>query len=500
MISSVPRLRPKVLGLVVVCRGYFGVARPMVRAQFPATVIYGVGHRRLYSVDTKKPQQEEKDKKLENTSAFKDDKGQIKIDPSVPVQEKDASKAPLPPLAVDEPKKMTLWEKIKHEVQHYWDGTKLLGYEVKVSTKLLAKMVAGYELTRRENRQLKRTTQDMARLVPFSMFVIVPFAELLLPFALKLFPNLLPSTYESGADREKKYKKLRKTRGSVSQFLRQTVNESGMVFPVVSSQEQKDQFAEFFAQVRSNVETPSREMLLNVARMFKDDIVLDNLSRPQLVAMAKYINIHPYGTSVMLRYSIRHRMRQIKRDDRAIDYEGIESLSNKELVSACAARGISTHKVSPGKLREELGTWLELRLHQKVPSTLLVLSSAYTYGEKNIESYYDGLLSVLSALPEELFHEAELEVSAKEATNKQRLEVLKEQDELIQEENKEEQQSGHKISVRDEQNIEDDHEHLETKKSPEALVEKKKQEETAEQEQQAKEEKKEEKKEEEKKE
>lgn len=36
----------------------------------------------------------------------------------------------------------------------------------------------------------------MFRLIPFAVFVIVPFMELLLPLALKLFPNMLPSTFE----------------------------------------------------------------------------------------------------------------------------------------------------------------------------------------------------------------------------------------------------------------------------------------------------------------
>ena len=44
--------------------------------------------------------------------------------------------------------------------------------------------------------QLKRTTQDILRLIPFAVFVIVPFMEFLLPVALKLFPNMLPSTFE----------------------------------------------------------------------------------------------------------------------------------------------------------------------------------------------------------------------------------------------------------------------------------------------------------------
>lgn len=54
----------------------------------------------------------------------------------------------------EEDKKLTLREKIMKEVHHYWDGTKLLGTEVKISTKLALKMGAGYELTRREHRQV----------------------------------------------------------------------------------------------------------------------------------------------------------------------------------------------------------------------------------------------------------------------------------------------------------------------------------------------------------
>jgi hypothetical protein len=44
--------------------------------------------------------------------------------------------------------------------------------------------------------QLRRTTQDLLRLIPFAVFIVVPFMEFLLPVALKLFPNMLPSTFE----------------------------------------------------------------------------------------------------------------------------------------------------------------------------------------------------------------------------------------------------------------------------------------------------------------
>jgi LETM1 and EF-hand domain-containing protein 1 len=55
---------------------------------------------------------------------------------------------------VKDEKKLTVWQKVKHGVQHFWDGTKLLGVEMKISWNLALKMAAGYELSRRERRQV----------------------------------------------------------------------------------------------------------------------------------------------------------------------------------------------------------------------------------------------------------------------------------------------------------------------------------------------------------
>ncbi|KAI0020134.1 mitochondrial distribution and morphology protein 38 [Xylariomycetidae sp. FL0641] len=342
-------------------------------------------------------------------------------------------------------KKLTLAQRIKHEIRHYWDGTKLLATEVKISSRLALKMAAGYELTRRENRQLRRTVQDLGRLVPFSVFLIVPFAEALLPVALRLFPNLLPSTYEGQQTKDKKAATLRATRKEVSSFLRETLKETGL--PLSPATTQKEEFATFFRKLRSTGEQPSTDDVIKVCKSFKDDLTLDNLSRPQLVSMCRYMNLNTFGTDTMLRYQIRHRMRQIKRDDKAIAYEGINSLNVAELQTACASRGIKTHGVSPGRLRDDLKSWLDLRLKHGVPSTLLVLSNAYMYGQKADEggfhSQIEALTGVLSSIPEELYHEIELEVNNAEgvATNKQRLDVLKEQEELIDEENEQNEEN-----------------------------------------------------------
>jgi LETM1 and EF-hand domain-containing protein 1 len=61
----------------------------------------------------------------------------------------------------EEKKKLTIGQKIKKELLHYWDGTKLLVAEVRISSKLALKMAAGYELTRRERRQVRMISPGM---------------------------------------------------------------------------------------------------------------------------------------------------------------------------------------------------------------------------------------------------------------------------------------------------------------------------------------------------
>lgn len=77
----------------------------------------------------------------------------------------------------EDTKKLSIGQKIKKEVQHYWDGTKLLATEVRISVKLAMKMAAGYELSRRENRQVSRfePLRDLKRV---THYIVDSFNEL----------------------------------------------------------------------------------------------------------------------------------------------------------------------------------------------------------------------------------------------------------------------------------------------------------------------------------
>ncbi|CAI4219415.1 unnamed protein product, partial [Parascedosporium putredinis] len=96
--------------------------------------------------------------------------------------------------------------------------------------------------------------------------------------------------------------------------------------------------------------------------------------------------------------------------------------------------------------------------------------NAYMYSGE-VTNQIDALTGVLSSIPEELFHEIELEVHNAEgaATNKQRLEVIKEQQELIDEENEQNEESENvgMATPRDVDNI-DEHDERQMRAEAEA--------------------------------
>ncbi|KAJ3821300.1 LETM1-domain-containing protein [Lentinula raphanica] len=369
----------------------------------------------------------------EPTSVPVDQNTSVEIKPSPPATA-DPSKGPL---------LTRVWKKVKHEAAHYWHGSKLLVSEVRISARLQWKILHGEQLTRRERRQLKRTTQDLLRLVPFAVFVIVPFMELLLPVALKLFPNMLPSTFEDKFAAEEKQRKLLRSRLEMAKFLQETLRESPLKANahIIGS----DAFKAFFLKVRSTGESPSASDIINVARLFDDDLTLDNLSRPQLVSMCRYMDLNAFGTDNFLRGALRSRLLTLRRDDQLIDAEGVDSLSTSELQSACQSRGIRTSGVSPARLREELSTWINLHLHNRVSGVLLILGRAFNFDRKTGEdedgktNVIKSLELVLSGLPDNLLNEAELEVDSDKASYKQKLDVLQQQEELIEDEEEQEQ-------------------------------------------------------------
>lgn len=57
-----------------------------------------------------------------------------------------------------------------------------------------------------EDIKLKQVKSDFIKFIPFSLFIIIPGAELLLPAWLVVFPNSIPSQFLSDEARYKQFK------------------------------------------------------------------------------------------------------------------------------------------------------------------------------------------------------------------------------------------------------------------------------------------------------
>ncbi|KAG9123137.1 hypothetical protein FRC07_000191 [Ceratobasidium sp. 392] len=218
----------------------------------------------------------------------------------------------------------------------------------------------------------------------------------------------------------------------MAKFLQDTLKES----PLKSNPEilSTDEFKNFFMKVRSTGESPSTEEIIKVAKLFDTDLTLDNLSRPQLVSICRYMGVNAFGTDNFLRHQIRSRLIEIRRDDAVILGEGIDALTTKELQHACQSRGLRTIGVSPSRLRDEMTEWIDLHYTNRVSGVLLILSRAFNWDRDGDDRVVKGLEGVMSSLPDILVNEAELEVDSEKASYKQKLEVLQQQEELIDDE------------------------------------------------------------------
>lgn len=327
----------------------------------------------------------------------------------------------------------TLGQKIWAEVVHYYHGFRLLFINMNVARKLLGKVLNGRSLTRREYRLLIRTTGDVFRLVPFSVFVIVPFMELLLPVFIKFFPGMLPSTFETAKDRELKARNNLKVKLEMAKFLQKTLDEMDVQHKEHSSEEAKE-FILFFNKIRNSGETASSEEILKFSKLFEDEITLDSLSRQQLTAICKVLEVGSLGTSNFLRFQLRMKLRSLAADDRMIQREGVDSLNTAELQSACRARGMRAYGLSDQQLKQQLGEWINLSLNEKVPPSLLLLSRAMMLPED--VPTVEKLKASISVLSDAAAIQTKAAIGEREGKidNRTQIEIIRDEERKIKEE------------------------------------------------------------------
>uniref|UniRef100_A0A8C1F396 Mitochondrial proton/calcium exchanger protein n=1 Tax=Cyprinus carpio carpio TaxID=630221 RepID=A0A8C1F396_CYPCA len=336
-----------------------------------------------------------------------------------------------------EPMRRTIRQRVIDEVKHYYHGFRLLWMDTTIAVRMLWRVLNGHILSRRERRQFLRTCADVFRLLPFLVFIIVPFMEFLLPVALKLFPNMLPSTFETQSKKEERLKKELRVKLEMAKFLQDTIEEIALRNKAAKGNV-TEEFSTFFQKIRDSGERPSNEEIIRFSKLFEDELTLDNLTRPQLVALCKLLELQSIGTNNFLRFQLIMKLRAIRADDKLIAEEGVDSLNVNELQAACRVRGMRALGVTEERLREQLKQWLELHLNQHIPTSLLLLSRAMFLPDTL--SPADQLKTTLQNLPEIVTKEAQVKVAEldfSKVDNKTKLEATLQEEAAIQQENRE---------------------------------------------------------------
>ena len=369
---------------LIVCRlGLPLVSRPCLRAVTRRTLILETKHKRdIYQINTK----------------------WMRFQSTHPVPPSSSSLPPPPVPAPDnkhpqEVQKKSLKKRIVDELKHYYHGFRLLFIDLRMSSRYLSRIVRGEQLSRREYQLLVQSTSDLFRLVPFSVFIIVPFMEFLLPVFLKFFPSMLPSTFQTTKDKDAKIKRQLQVKIDMAKFLEETLDEMAFREKGGYHSEEAKKFAKFFEQVRASGAGASNADILKYSQLFEDEITLDSMTRQQLVACCRLLELQPLGTNAFLRFQLRMRLKALKSDDEMIDKEGVHSLTVSELQAACRARGMRALGVPIERLQSQLNQWLELSLDEKIPPSLLLLSRAL-YVPENIPTS-EQLKVTIQSLPEE---------------------------------------------------------------------------------------------------
>ncbi|XP_063131627.1 LETM1 domain-containing protein LETM2, mitochondrial isoform X6 [Rattus norvegicus] len=226
--------------------------------------------------------------------------------------------------------KWSLRQKIIDEVKYYYNGFSLLWIDTKVAARIVWRLLHGQVLTRRERR------------------------------------------------REEKQKKMMGAKLEIAKFLQETMTEMAKRNRAKLDDDSSDssQLSSYVKQVQTG-HKPSTKEIVRFSKLFEDQLALEHLRRPQLVALCKLLELQAFGTNNLLRFQLLMTLRSIKADDEVIAKEGVKALSVSELQAACRARGMRSLGLTEEQLRQQLTEWLDLHLKENVPPSLLLLSRTF---------------------------------------------------------------------------------------------------------------------------
>jgi len=269
--------------------------------------------------------------------------------------------------------KLPLKERIKHEINHYWTGTKTLGNNILVSRKLIKRMINQDHLHWREERLLRQTTKDVLKVVPFAALLMLPLSEFFIPVIVKFVPGILPSIYEAKDQRMSKLKKTWSNRLQVANLFQKSIRE----IMIVKIKEDDVKIKSIVEKINNSHYLENQEIIL-LQDILGNKFKISKLNRRQLQEISSFFNLSVYGPDYYLRTRLQKYLDQIQSEDRKISLDEVSDISLPLLIKLNTERGMRVVDRTQEQLRKQLIDWLELS-SSDVPPFLLLISRSFNF-------------------------------------------------------------------------------------------------------------------------
>lgn len=217
-----------------------------------------------------------------------------------------------------------------------------------------------------ESIKMKQVKTDFIKFIPFSVFIIVPGAELLLPAWLMIFPNSIPSQFLSDDARKKQFNMQMEKRSAAAEKLKYILPK--YVYDLEKdpnvAEGDKKRLRELKHAFRSKNLLPTD--LLQFRDLFTKYIQLKHFSPTALLHMAHFMGLTPVtglntlnnilrvfkvkipleapGVKILTRMVLTRELKlyfnQLRKEDELMSFEQVEKFKPENLDYICYRRGI----------------------------------------------------------------------------------------------------------------------------------------------------------------
>jgi len=279
--------------------------------------------------------------------------------------------------------------KVSHALKHMAQSFKLFALNCAMAYRITRRIFKGEEVSVIDRNRLKRAIADIFLMVPFSVFVIIPGAEIFIPFYIKRFPSAMPSTFETADQKNDRQIKAARARIELATFMHETLDEMVRKQKATTSAKMLD-FIKFVKEVRQNGRWITNEDFKKYAPLFQDELTIDKMDRPTLLALCKIFKTNPvrqvtytlHGeftqSTQLIRQVLKRRIHELKGEDQAwielIKRNGIKNVPDEDLQELSRDRGMRAIGLTRERLEKQYQDWIELSTDPNISDSML----AYT--------------------------------------------------------------------------------------------------------------------------